>query len=61
MSDEQLAHYRDMYMPVLKVIRDHGGKARLSDICEAFLARHQHQLDRSFFTDVKDNDTKWRD
>jgi len=61
MSDEQFKKIRDFYLPVLNIIRDNGGKAKNKHICDQFLARHQHQLDRSFFTDIKDGDVKWHD
>jgi hypothetical protein len=61
MAEQQFKHYRDFYFPVLRIIRDMGGKARLADIRDRFLVRHKHQLDPSFFTETKDRDIMWRD
>jgi len=57
----QLRRIRDFYLPVLRIVRDMGGRARADDVCDRFLARHRHQLDQSFFTDVIDGDVKWHD
>jgi len=57
----QLRRIRDFYLPVLRIVRDMGGRARADDVCDRFLARHRHQLDQSFFTDVIDGDVEWHD
>jgi hypothetical protein len=61
MADEKFKKIRDFYFPVLHIIQDMGGKARVKDISDRFLARHKEQMDSSFFTDIKDGDVKWHD
>ena len=61
MDDEQFKHQRDLYFPVLHILRDMGGAGEAEEVCKRFLARHQHQLPPSFFTDKVDADVKWHD
>jgi len=61
MADEMYSNIRDFYFPVLHIIRDMAGQARANEVCDRFLSRHRHQLDSSFFTEIKDGDVKWHD
>lgn len=61
MADEQFKKIRDFYFPVLHIIRDMGGEAKNQEIYTEFLARHEHQLDHHFFTEIRDGDPMWRD
>lgn len=61
MAEQQFRHYRDLYLPFLRLLRDMGGAGQAEEVCQRFLARHRDQFAPSFFTDIVDKDVKWHD
>jgi hypothetical protein len=58
---ENLKHIGDFCLPVITILEDLEGRAHIEQIYEFFLAKYRSRLDHSFFTEIKDNDIKWRD
>ena len=61
MTQKEFKRIKDFSLPIVAIIRENGGEANTKDIYEEFLLRHGNELDRSFFTEHKNNDVKWRD
>ena len=61
MGTLKFQHIKDFYSPVITILTDLGGQAHLTQIYEFFLSNYGTQLDQSFFTEIKDNDIKWKD
>ena len=52
---------KDFRDPILSILRDLGGRARLREIYKQFAARHPDVVRDPYWNEIVDNDLRWRD
>ena len=52
---------KDFREPIIRILRDLGGKARVKEIYEQFAARHPDVVQDPYWNASVDNDLRWRD
>jgi hypothetical protein len=52
---------RDFKQPIISILEDLGGKAKLKEIYEQFAARHPNVVHGSYWNEIVDSDLRWRD
>ena len=52
---------KDFIEPILQILRDRGGSAKLKDIYDDFEKRYGKYLPPRYLTDIVDGDIRWKD
>jgi hypothetical protein len=52
---------KDFIEPILQILRDRGGRAKVKDIYGDFEKRYGKYLSPRYLTDIVDGDIRWRD
>ncbi|MCP3685563.1 MAG: hypothetical protein GY861_23175 [bacterium] len=51
----------DFREPIIEILRDLGGSAKLRDICDSFEDRYPEVINAPFFQEIVDGEPRWRD
>ena len=51
----------DFKEPIIQILRDLGGRAKLRDICDSFEDRYPEVVNAPFFQEIVDGEPRWRD
>ena len=52
---------RDLKQPVISILEDLGGRAKLKEIYEQFAVRYPNVVHSSYWNEIVDRDLRWRD
>ena len=52
---------RDFKQPIISILEDLGGKAKLKEIYEQFAARYPNVVHDPYWNQIVDSDLRWRD